>query len=125
MKSKIRVNSQSIHPKRIAERQFLVPNKRVCENKSESTFYCHQCGVSFSGTPFSFGGGLACESCVRAYYSRVGENEIREELRCRAYDASRQITKQNKRSRRPALWGKHLCDVCGGSHLTENCKVDY
>lgn len=65
-----------------------------------------------------------CESCVRDYYR--GSTEIAEELRCRAFDAFRLIAREDKRRRKSkTLSDSHLCDVCGGSHFTENCRLDF
>lgn len=87
------------------------------------TFLCYRCRKSGSGIPYSFAGCLACECCVRAYYRE--SKEIAEELRFRAFDALRLIAREDKRRRKgKTLSDSHLCDVCGGSHFTENCRLD-
>ncbi len=50
-------------------------------------FYCIECQKSCSGTPYSFGGGFACEACVRAYYRNLPPVDIAEELRFRGRSA--------------------------------------
>jgi DNA-directed RNA polymerase alpha subunit len=88
------------------------------------TILCGQCGKSCSGIQYSFAVNVACESCVRAFYQ--GSTEIEEELRCRTFDALRMIARQDNRRRKGKTPSDtHLCDVCGGSHYTENCRVDF
>jgi hypothetical protein len=93
---------------------------------TEPRFHCTECRKPLTGTPYSFGGnGLACESCIRAYYNGYSETSIAEELRCRAYDALRIVKQENSRRRKSiALRSNHLCDVCGGPHNAENCPDD-
>lgn len=59
-------------------------------------FYCIECRQPTSGIPYSFGGGFACEACVRAYYRNRSPAEIAEELRCRGCQALRLIRKHQK-----------------------------
>ena len=77
----------------------------IRDESTEPRFYCIVCHKACSGTPYSFGGGFACESCVRAYYvdayPKMSAADIAEELRCRSYEAIRLIGKQNKHCRKP------------------------
>jgi hypothetical protein len=82
--------------------------------------------MSSAGVPYSFGGQLACEACVRDNYPGASEDEIAEELRCRGNDAFRLIANEDKRRRKAVTPSdNHFCDMCGGSHLTENCREDF
>lgn len=69
------------------------------DETTEPRFHCTQCRKSCSGTPYSFGGGFACESCARAYYQNMypdmSDADIAEELRYRQYEASQITGKQD------------------------------
>ena len=69
-------------------------NKRSSTTiRNDHGFYCNCCHKLCSGAPYSFGGGFACESGVRAYYAAPGYEmstaDMAEELRCRAKQATR------------------------------------
>lgn len=94
---------------------------------ADSRFDCVECHKLISGKPYSFGGGaLACESCIRAYYKGYPETSIAEELLCRGNDAwqiIKQVRKRYRKSVAPRF--TDMCDVCAGSHSTENCPDDF
>ena len=71
---------------------------------------CIECGKPISGSSYGFAGGLACESCIRAYYRNSSEAEIARELRERGNHALSLIANWNAQ-----------CDICGGTHKTERC----
>ena len=60
-------------------------------------FYCIECHSLRSGTPYSFAGGFACETCVCAYYQNLSPPEIAEELRFRERSALRAMRKRLNR----------------------------
>jgi hypothetical protein len=98
----------------------------IADQATEPIFHCVECRKPILGTPHEFGGnGLACESCIRAYYNGYPESSIAEELRCRGYAALRIIKQQHSRRRKStALRNNAMCDVCGGPHNAENCPDD-
>ena len=49
---------------------------------------CYACLTPVEGPGFAFGGGIACEACIRKYYRGHGEAEIQAELRARAVAAA-------------------------------------
>src|SRR4051794_7171789 len=79
---------------------LMMKMHRSDEAAVERTFRCCKCGMSSAGVPYSFGGQLACESCVRDNYPGASEDEIAEELRCRGNDAFRLIANEDKRRRK-------------------------
>lgn len=90
----------------------------------EFSFRCGQCRKDCHAIPCEFAYGLACESCVRNFYRGAPKIAIAEELRCRAFGASRLVAMLEKRRRKSkALSDTHSCDLCGGGHTSENCRL--
>lgn len=50
---------------------------------------CVECGKQIDGTPYQFGGAVACKTCVRSFYRdaplRVVELELRERARAATF----------------------------------------
>jgi hypothetical protein len=61
---------------------------------------CITCHKPTTNGPYSFAGGIACESCVRAHYHYLSPAEIAEKLRCRNYESLRLRSNRSAGSRR-------------------------
>jgi hypothetical protein len=66
----------------------------------KQTIICIECNEPVTGVPYSFGGALACEQCIRKYCRTNGRNDTAElELRERALEA-KSLIRNSKRSMR-------------------------
>src|SRR5258708_35976632 len=69
----------------------------VAPRPSNDRLSCCVCSGSLDPVDaFAFGGGLACQGCVRDYYKSRPESEIQQELRERRWQALRQLRARAK-----------------------------
>lgn len=77
-------------------------------------FRCCVCsGCLGSEDLFSFGGGFACEGCVRDYYKSYPESEIQLELRERRAEALHRLAPKRTRKASFSTNQERWCGQCG------------
>src|SRR5436309_10409727 len=81
----------------------------MIQHKEETVLWCVECSEPIRGTPYFFGGALACEKCVRRYYRNSDPETVALELRERAVAAEPVIKEYEQRKAKklgPLIMGR-------------------